>query len=48
MRMDDTFYSVSNYIMKEAIQDANLDLGPGLHVPRDRVGISIANLGEAL
>ena len=46
--MDDAFYSVSNYIMKEAIEDAQLDLGSNLHVRRDRVGISIANLGEAL
>lgn len=48
MRMDDPFYSVSNYIMKEAIEDSGLDMGGTLHVPRDRVGISISNLGEAL
>jgi hypothetical protein len=46
--MDDPFYSVSNYIMKEAIEDSGLDMSDMLHVPRDRVGISIANLGEAL
>lgn len=48
MRMDDPFYSASNYIMKEAMKDANLDMKGKLHVPRDRIGISISNLGEAL
>lgn len=48
MRMDDPFYSAANYIMREAIETSGIDMGSGLHVPRDRVGISIANLGEAL
>jgi 3-oxoacyl-[acyl-carrier-protein] synthase II len=48
MRMDDPFYSVANYIMKEAIETSGIDMGSGLHVPRDRVGIAISNLGEAL
>lgn len=46
--MDDPFYSVANAIMREAINDAALNLDDRLHVPRDRVGINIAHLGEAL
>lgn len=48
MRMDDPFYTISNYILSEAIKDSGLDITNLTHIRRDRVGIQIANLGEAL
>ena len=48
MQMDDKFYTISNYILKEALQMAELNLKDLKHVPRDRVGVFVANLGEPL
>ena len=48
IKMDDFFYSVSNYILQEALEMANLNTEEIDHVSRDRVGIFISNLGEPL
>jgi hypothetical protein len=49
MRMDDKFYSVCNAIFKEAMTSAKLDmLSDKLPVPRERIGLTISNLGEPL
>ena len=48
LKMNDKFYSISNYIFKEACEMAGLDMNDMSHVNRDRVGIFIANLGEPL
>jgi hypothetical protein len=44
--MNDSFYSISNAIFKEALEDSKLNLES--IKKKDRVGIIIANLGEAL
>lgn len=46
MQMNDSFYSISNAIFKEALADSGLNLESIKR--KDRVGIIIANLGEAL
>lgn len=46
MQMNDSFYSISNAIFKEALEDSGLNLAAIKR--KDRVGIIIANLGEAL
>ena len=49
IRMDDKFYSVSNYIMKEAMEMSGLDMrNDKLPYDRERIGLIVANLGEPL
>lgn len=49
IRMDDIFFSQSNWIFKEAMRSAKLDLTQdNLPVKRERIGLIIANLGEPL
>lgn len=48
MKMNDHFYTIANYILKEACDNANLDLENFDHIPRERVGFYLSNLGECL
>ncbi len=49
IRMDDKFYTVCNWIMKEAMTSSGIDLrNEKLPVKRERIGMIIANLGEPL
>jgi 3-oxoacyl-(acyl-carrier-protein) synthase len=49
IRMEDKFYTQSNWIMKEAMLSAGLDLRQDkLPVERERIGLIIASISEPL